>query len=73
MDLVNFVSRHRCNQRCRDIVIGTEAALHHHRGARRNVIAEFGVSRKAIGVDGRRRRVILVETHTVAEVGPELH
>jgi hypothetical protein len=69
---VNLISRHHRDQRSGDIDLGGEAALHHHRGARRDVIAEFGVPGYVIGIDGSGGRIILVEADAVAEVGPEL-
>ena len=71
IDFVDLMFRHHGDQRSRDSAIRTEAVLHHHRGARRNVIAEFSVSGEVIGIDGSRGRIILVEANAVAQVGPK--
>jgi hypothetical protein len=72
IDLVNLIFRHHCDQRGRDIGLGGKTALHHHRGARRYVIAEFGVPGEVIGMDRSGGRIILVKADAVAEVGAEL-
>src|SRR5262249_37947167 len=72
MDLANLVSRHHSDHRARDVRPVGKTALHHHRGARRDVIAEFGVPGQVIGIDRSGGRIILVEADAVAEVGSEL-
>lgn len=69
VDLVPGFGHHR-DQRCRYRRVG-EAALHDHRGARRDVVAEFGVPGEMIGGNRSRHRVILIEPDGMRQVGAE--
>src|ERR1700738_1717875 len=60
VDLVPGSGRDR-DQRRRYRSVGGEAALHDHRGARRDVVAEFGVPGEMIGCNRSRPRIILIE------------
>src|SRR5438046_246959 len=73
MDFVDFVpgfGRDR-DQRGRYRRVGGEAALHDYRGARRNVVAEFGMPGEMIGGNRSRHRVILIEPDGMRQIGPE--
>ena len=69
-DLVTGAGGHR-DERGRDRRLGGEAALQDDRGARRDVVAERGMSRQMIGGDRFRVRVVLVEPHGMRGVRAE--
>jgi hypothetical protein len=73
MDFVDLVPGfgHDGDQRRRHRRVGGEAALHDHRGARRNVVAEYGVPGEMIGGNRSRHRVILIEPDGMRQVGAE--
>ena len=69
-DLVPRLGGHR-DQRGRDRRFGGEAALHDDRGGGRDVVAELGVPSQMVGGDRFRVRIVLVEPHGPAQLGPE--
>jgi hypothetical protein len=73
MDFVDLIPRfgNDRDQRRRYRRVGGEAALHDYRGARRDVVAEFGVAGEMIGGNRSRYWVILIEPDGMRQIGAE--